>query len=129
MIKLSYRDELTPEELTIKDSIGDTMSRGSLDAAWSEFAEMAWSSIERAIDEYVDSEFKKTQTYTQLKFVNDTFDYLTKNKSLSPEKERQLSDRGAELDDQASEFKRDLNKRLYNVKFALFHDIINSKVD
>lgn len=129
MIKLSYRDQLTPDELTLKNSIGETLSRSSLDAAWSEFAEIAWSSIDRAIEEYVDSEFKKTQVYTQLKFVDETFEYLSKNKVLSPERERQLSDRGAELDDQASDFKRDLNKKLYNIKFALFHDIIDSKVD
>lgn len=130
MIRLGYRDEqMTPEELSLKNILHENMNTSSLDDAWSEFAKITWSDIDGAVEDYIDSEFNKTDLSKQLKFVNDTWEHLEKSKALSPEREQQLSNRGADLDDQADNFKRDLRKKLEEIKYELFRDIIKSKVD
>ena len=128
MRKISQRDNLTSEEQALKEVLSNNMYRSSLDEAWREFSQAAWGAIEGVVENYIDSEFKKTSIHKQLENLDANWDYLNKSNALSPERRTKMEEVGAELEAQASDFKNNLKLKLEGIKSELFADLVNSKL-
>jgi len=122
MIKISERDNLTEY---FYDKLNES---ASLDDMWGEFVRSLNSRISQNFDEYVDAEFKKSDIVTRKRRVNDEWDYRKNDNSLTPEKEQELSDRLAQLDDEEDAFKYSIREDLMNVHTKLWKKYLSERI-
>ena len=123
MIRISERDIKD-----VREYIKDHSETTNVIEAWKMFRNTLERDLNDAIETIVNSKLKETDIISRRERIENDWDSLKAQNALSDEKEYELSDALAELDEEESDFKENAREEFSKYKPEIIREFINERI-